>query len=159
MGYTNYWTFNLSAIPKGKTQEIEAKYQKAILECQTVLVKLAEYNREVFGTSGMSGYSAHTKPGVYGGIQLNGNSSAGAAEDFVLREHLKQNDIQGFCKTNRHLYDIGVQVCLLILKYRLGELIHIGCDDTARIWEFAANFSSEVLKRKIKVPQNIADNK
>ena len=155
MGYTNYWTFNLSVIPKGKTQDFEAKYQKAIYESQVTLAKLAEHNRKEHGSSCLSGYSAHAKPGIYGGLLLNGNEFAGKAEDFVMREHLKQNEVRDFCKTYLYDYDKGVKICLLILKYRLGDVLRIDSDGDLEGWQSAADFASAVLKRKIKVPENL----
>jgi hypothetical protein len=156
MGYTHYWSWNFDSL-KGKTKEYEDKYQQAILECQRVIRKLADENRSQYGSSWMSGYSAHTKPGQYAGILLNGSSGI-SAEDFVMREHLKQNE-SGFCKTNRQPYDDAVICCLLILNYRLGDVFQVSSDGDWEDWQPWADYVSETIKRKVRVPSSIRQPK
>ena len=155
MGYTNYWSFKKA--PRGNAKELEATYQKAILECQKVVYTLAEINRDLFGTSYMSGYSAHCKPGEYGGIKLNG-SRGEDCEDFILREHYNQNDTGNFCKTNRNYYDEAVIACLLVLKYRLGDVVTVNSDGDLDEWQPVADRVSEILRRKVTVPDTIHTN-
>ena len=126
MGYTVYFSFK--APPKGRASQTEALYQAAILDCQRFLVR---YNMALPNGSPerLSGYSAHCKPGQYGGIKINGTSEY-SCEDFVLREHMSQNE-SSWCKTNRQSYTIAVLGCLYLLKRRLGDLVQIdtdGCD-------------------------------
>lgn len=151
MGYTQYWSFDKSA---GRAKELETKYQKAILECQKVVHRLVNENRRQFGTSFMSGYTAHCKPGEYGGIRLNGIVGK-FGEDFVMREHFNQNESTGFCKTNRAAYDDAVMCCLLILKYRLGDAFDIYSDGYIGYWQPWADYVSKILRRKINVPSTI----
>ena len=93
MGHTHYWSFNR---PKsGKTKTTEETYKKAILECQ----KIIRFESKLNG--GLSGFCAHTTPGTYGGIKLNGSTNSGQCEDFVLREHYKENTPSEICKTKR----------------------------------------------------------
>lgn len=155
MGYTHYWKFHEA--PRGKTKELEATYQKAILECQKVVRILAEENRSQYGSSFMSGYSAHCRPGEYGGIKLNG-SRGNDCEDFIMREHYNQNDSSNFCKTNRNYYDDAVIACLLVLKYRLGDSITVNSDGDSDEWQPVADRVSEILRRKVTVPDTIRTN-
>lgn len=120
MGFTRYWKFK--PIPKGKTELIERKYQKALKEIQGLV-----YNAHNEGFYNLSGYTAHVKPGKYGGVKFNGAGDE-AHEDFVLRERYKQNDRSNFCKTNYKNYDAIVAASILILKAHLNDLIEIGTD-------------------------------
>lgn len=151
MGYTHYWTFNNKA---GKASDLEARYQKAILECQKVVRAIAEDNRKEWGSSFLSGYTAHTKAGQYGGLEVNGKGSD-ACESFIMREHLNQNDSFGFCKTGRNLYDFAVVACLAILQYRLGDAITVSSDGDALEWTEAVAYASKKLRRKIPVPNGV----
>lgn len=153
MGYTHYWSWNLDGI-KGKTSDYEARYQQAILECQKVIRKMADENRSQYGSSMMSGYSAHTKPGQYAGLLLNG-SRGNDCEDFIMREHLKQNGTSEFCKTNRAAYGDAVICSLLILHYRLGDILTVNSDGDAEDWQPWADYVSKILRRKVKVPDTI----
>src|ERR1700686_3771474 len=106
MGYTHYFQF---IIPKGiPIAKVETAYQRAILDCARIAVT---WNTACKATgddvSRLSGYSAHCKPGKYGGIELNGKGE-NAHESFNLREHFRQNtesDFYTFCKTARKPYD------------------------------------------------------
>jgi len=151
MGYTNYWNFNFKA---GKAQDLEVKYQKAILECQRFVFNLAEKNRKELGSSGLAGYTAHCKPGIYAGLLVNGAKEE-ACEDFVMREHLKQNDKSNWCKTDGNYYTFVVEVCLLILKYRLQDAIQLTSDGDESDWLEASEQASKFLRRKVIVPDTI----
>jgi len=151
MGYTHYWTFNSKA---GKAADLEARYQQAILECQRVVFRLAAENRELCGSACLSGYTAHSKPGKYGGLEING-AGDDACETFIMREHFNQNQSFGFCKTGRNFYDIAVVSCLAILQYRLGDAINVTSDGTSEDWENIVSYVSRKLRRKIPVPASI----
>lgn len=153
MGYTHYWSFDFKA---GKAQDMEAKYQQAILECQRFIYKTAQENRKLYGSSMLAGFPAHTKPGRYGGLKLNGKSGDDC-EDFALREHFKQNDESNFCKTRRYYYDDVVKVCLLILKYRLGDAMTLNSDGDSSEWTEAQTSASKFLRRKVTIPDTIID--
>lgn len=142
MGYTHYWRVKKI---KGMATVLEARYQKAILECQKVC---STYYKE-FG--GLSGYSAHTKPGAYGGLKVNGKGDDGH-EDFVMREHFNENEDFEFCKTARKSYDLVVTACLAILKHRLGHAIEVSSDGDAADWTDGVNYAREVTGLKIKNP-------
>lgn len=149
MGYTHYWTFK--KIPRGKTKEIEYKYQQAIKDIRKIAKK---YNNqfEKGDDRRLSGYTAHSL--VYGGVKING-CGENAHEDFILREHYKQNldeNYSGFCKTSRKSYDLVVVAALAILKYRLGDLVEISSDgDYYELCE-GTLFAINILNRKIKCP-------
>jgi hypothetical protein len=149
MGYTHYWTCKAT---RGQARKIEAAYQRAIKECNTVIrfAKKHECN--------LSGYNAHMKANEYGGIKLNGVGDD-AHEDFTMREHFNQNIspffLYQFCKTARKPYDIVVVACLCILKDRLGDAIEVSSDGDASDWIDGAALARLVLKRRIDVPQEI----
>ena len=151
MGYTHYWSFNFKA---GKAADLEAKYQQGILECQKFVSKLAAENRAAFGTSGLAGYTAHCRPGSYAGLHVNG-AKDDSCEDFIMREHFKQNDASNFCKTRRYYYDTVVQVCLLIMKYRLGDAMTVNSDGDISDWEEAKDLATKAIRRKVTIPDSI----
>jgi hypothetical protein len=149
VGYTHYWSFVPAA--KGQTKQLEATYQAAILECQKVVRKLAEWNRNTHGSSLMSGFTAHCKPGEYGGLNV-GATKDESGETFSLREHFSENEMQGFCKTNRSSYDVAVVACLAVLKYRLGDNIQVNSDGSNSEWEDGLLLARNILKRQIPNP-------
>lgn len=155
MGYTHYFTFK---VPKGiKAATLEANYQAAILECAKVA---HEYNAECadkgLTDARLAGYTAHTKLGAYGGVELNGKGDLGH-EFFTLREHFKQN-LEGFgggfhfCKTARKPYDTVIVACLAILKYRLGNAIEVSTDGQAGDWVNGVLLARRVIRRKVPNP-------
>lgn len=151
MGYAHYWTFNTNV---GKASDLEMKYRLAIRECQRVVRAIAEDNRELYGSSCLHGYTPHTKVGQYGGLFFNGKGSD-ACEPFSMREHLKENDTSGFCKTGQGHYDFAVVACLAILKYRLGDAIAVSSDGTFDDWVLPVQYVAKKLRRKIEVPDTI----
>lgn len=157
MGYTHYFQFT---VPKGiKAAVLEAKYQTAIKEC----AKLTRvWNREASERNAdeerLSGFTAHTKPGQYGGLEVNGKGE-NAHESFDLREHFKQNieadgafGGSGFCKTARKPYDAVIVACLAVLKYRLGNAIQVSSDGRHSDWTDGVAFARRVLRRAIPNP-------
>ena len=146
MGYTHYWSFHKV---KGVTaSEQEAQYQAALLD----IGKFARYwNKKMKGEgadeSRLSGYTAHTKPGEYGGVQLNGKGDNGH-EPFILREHLNQNEGEGFCKTAQKPYDTMVTAALAILKAHLGQGITITTDGAPSDWVKGVVLAHLYLKNK-----------
>lgn len=155
MGYTHYITFKL---PKGtKAATLEANYQTAILECARVAHAYnAECSDKGLTDARLSGYTAHTKVGQYGGIELNGKGDL-MHETLTLREHFKQNFEEfgngfAFCKTARKPYDTVVVACLAILKYRLGNAVEVSSDGTAGDWVNGVLLARRVIKRKVPNP-------
>jgi len=152
MGYTHYWTFKPAA--RGEASQVEAAYQTAVRDCQRIILAYQKEN------GGLSGYSAHTKLGQYGGIKLNGKGDDGH-EDFFLREHFSQNLDQvyglggggfNFCKTAQKPYDVVVVACLCVLAYRLGDNVKVSSDGSVSDWAEGLELARRVLKRKIKMP-------
>jgi len=135
MGYTNYLT-----IKKTSSREIEKKYQQAIKKIDK-LVKYA-YNTACLP---LSGYSAHAKG--YGGIKFNGKQD-NAHEDFILREHFKENENFSFCKTARKPYDIVVKASLLVLKHALKDIVIISCDGNKEDWLDGLKLAKKALGLK-----------
>lgn len=150
MGYTHYFTFNK---PKGvKASDLEAKYKSALLECAKVAkVYNAECLEREADWERLSGYTAHTKPGAYGGLQLNGKGE-NAHETFELREHFSENEGFGFVKTAMKPYDIVVVACLAILKYRLGNAIDVSSDGRNADWNEGVELARRVIKRQVPNP-------
>jgi len=147
MGYTHYWGFKKPA--KNTAEKTEILYKKTVLECQKVIKYYYKEN------GGLSGYSAHTKLGQYGGINLNGKGDQGH-ETFILREHYNQNE-GDFCKTARKDYDIVVVACLAILSYRMGHLISVESDGYSHEHIAGIQLDERVLNRKIM--NNLMRNK
>lgn len=152
MGYTHYFSFGTP--PKGTAAQVEAKYARAVRDCQKVIYAYSK----AFG--GLSGYCAHTKPGTYGGILLNGSENSGSCEDFVLREHFNQNERGNFCKTGRNPYDTAVVACLIVLSNRLGKLIDVGSDGDTFEWRDGLELARKVIKCKtLQIPASIRPGK
>lgn len=148
MGYTHSFRFNKISGPKGTADAIEAKYQKALLECQRIVKRFYDEN------GGISGFTAHTTIGKYGGIEVNGKGDD-AHEMFSLREHFRQNlenDFIPFCKTARKPYDTVVVACLALLKYRLGDAITISSDGDAGDWWDGVVLARTVTRLNIDNP-------
>lgn len=149
MGYTHYFTFNK---PKGvKAATLEQTYQSALKEC----AKLARAYNAACTKAGLtdnrlSGYTAHSKLGQYGGLQINGKADL-AHESFELREHFSENGA-GFCKTAMKPYDVVVVACLAILKYRLGDAISVGSDGSGEDWDRGVALARRVIRRKVPNP-------
>lgn len=150
MGYTHYWSF--TAPKRGETAKIEKAYQKAIKECATIARTYYKAN------GGLSGFSAHTEPGKYGGLKINGKGDD-MHEDFIMREHFKQNlepDNWHFCKTARKPYDIVVVACLIVLEYRLPGNFRADSDGYTDDWQDGLELAQRVLKnKKLTIPKTI----
>jgi len=146
MGYTHYWQFK--AAPRGQANAIETEYQRAMQDCQRVI---RQYYKE---NGGLSGYSAHTAIGAYGGLNVNGKGEEGH-ETFAMREHFSQNLEDsgfGFCKTARKPYDLVVTACLAILKHRLGACIEVSSDGDAQEWRDGVAYARKVARLAIQNP-------
>jgi hypothetical protein len=142
MGYTHYWSFKK---PRGiTTAHLEHEYQRALLQCARLIKKLKRDGME------LSGYTAHTKLGQYGGLKVNGKGDDGH-EEFSLREHFAQND-RDFCKTNQKPYDLAVTGCLVILKDILGDAITVSSDGRPSDWIQAVTLARQVLRRRVSNP-------
>lgn len=152
MGYTHCWTFK--APKRGETAKVNKAYKTAIHACQKMLIYWNEIHAHE-PDQRLSGYSAHVKPGTYGGLKFNG-ARENAHEDFVLREHYKQNlepSAFNFCKTARKPYDVPVTACLAILKHYLGDYIELSTDGKTADWSQGVGLAKAALNNlKIKNP-------
>lgn len=150
MGYTHYWAFKTPERKKGEAERIDKLYKKALLECQRIC---KAYNKTATGLDRLSGFSAHTKLGQYGGLEVNGKRE-NRHESFSMREHYRQvlEEPFAFCKTARKPYDVAVTACLSVLKYRLGELISVSSDGNAEDWHAGVQLARSVLKRNVANP-------
>jgi len=146
MGYTHYWRFQKT---NQKAAVVEAEYQRAVKD----IAKLVKFAKKHIVN--LSGYTAHTKIGQYGGIEFNGVGNGGH-ENFYLREHFNQNFDDGsgfnFCKTAAKPYDIVVTAALSVLKYRLKDNIVVTSDGYRREWQDGVELARKVLNRKIPNP-------
>lgn len=158
MGYTHYWNF--SKAPKGEAARVESAYKAALVECARVIRAYNAHCESIGYDDGrLSGYSAHSKPGQYGGLNVNGKGDL-AHETFAMREHFSENESFGFCKTARKPYDAVITACLAILAYRLPGLISVSSDGRAKDWETGVKLARNVLKRKgIKNPMEAKTNR
>lgn len=151
MGYTHYWSF--TAPKRGETAKIEKAYQKAIKDC----AKIARAYYTVNG--GLSGYTAHTQLGSYGGLLINGKGDD-AHEPFSMREYFKQNleDSGGdFCKTARKPYDIVVTACLIVLANALPKNFRVDSDGNKGDFVAGLDLARRVLKKRLEIPSNLRD--
>lgn len=157
MGYTHYWSFKKPKSIKGTHQEIEAKYQLAVRQCQRIV---KAYNKDIKAKDSkhsdrLSGYSAHTKVNDYLGLAFNGTQDL-SHETFILRDHWSANDDFNFCKTAQKPYDIVVVACLVTLQYYLGDLIEVSSDGNASEWVDGLKLARKVLKiNNLIIPEMI----
>lgn len=140
MGYTHYWTFRKL---KGKVRQSTKAYQAAILDCQRVIRAYSIAN------GGLAGSTAHTEPGTYGGLKVNGSRDL-AHEDFVLRESFALAVQSGadFCKTARKPYDTVVVACLCVLAHHMGDAFAVNSDGESPDWTAGLELARRVLKDK-----------
>ncbi|NBU33866.1 hypothetical protein EBZ38_03475 [bacterium] len=152
MGYTHYWQFKKPK--KGTADKTEKTYQSAIKQCASIVKTYYVVN------GGLSGFTAHTPIGKYGGLQVNGKGDD-AHEEFSLREHYRQNfegDAFNFCKTAQKPYDIVVVACLIVLKHRLKDLIVVSSDGYSDDWKEGLRLAKNVLKLKnLSIPKTIRE--
>lgn len=155
MGYTHYWQFKKPK--KGTADKTEKTYQSTIKECAKIVKAYYAVN------GGLSGFTAHTPIGKYGGLQVNGKGDD-AHEEFSMREHYRQNfegdpfDRCTFCKTARKPYDIVVVACLIVLKHRLKDLIVVSSDGYTDDWKEGLRLAKNVLKLKnLSIPKTIRE--
>jgi hypothetical protein len=145
MGYTHYWKINEV---RGNAVENETNYLKALKDCQRIVKAYYKDN------GGLSGYSAHTKLGQYGGLNVNGKGED-AHEDFIMREHFNENDGFNFCKTARKPYDLVVVACLAVLKHRLKDSFKVSSDGDAKNWREGVEYARKITGLAIKNPLDI----
>ncbi len=143
MGYTHYWEFKSNKKLGFKKQE--EIFQRAISKC----VDLVKAYSEIDG--GLSGYTAHAKKGVYGGLKVNG-SMQNAHEDFIIRSHFIENIGMSFCKTARKPYDDVVTACLIILKHYLKDSIIISSDGEREDFDAGVNLVHGLLGIQVRYP-------
>jgi hypothetical protein len=152
VGYTHYFSFHKPA--RGRKVEAQKAYAKAVLECS----KIVKHYSAKHG--GLSGFTAHAPRGVYGGLGVNGSENSGSCEDFVLREHFmdyfntdNEQSSFDFVKTRQYPYDTVVTACLIVLKYRMKDLIGVSSDGDASDWEEGLALAQEVTGLKsLKIP-------
>lgn len=150
MGYTHYFTFKTPK--RGTAKQTNAAFTKAINACQSLVYA---YNATRTDETRLAGYTAHTKPGAYGGLNFNGTGDLGH-ETFVIREHYKENVGFNFCKTNQKPYDDVVVACLCILHHYLGENVQVESDGSSIDWIAGLELARKMLKdRSIKMPSGI----
>ena len=128
MGYTHYWSFN---------NPTEEKFQAAMLDCQKVI---REYSKRY---GGISGYNAHTEPGKYKGLFVNGSRDE-KCEDFCIGKTVDELS-PDFCKTRRFDYDNVVTACLFVLKYHLRTEFNMSSDGNLSEWEDGVTFACNTL--------------
>jgi len=154
MGHTHYIRFKTS---HGNSSRVESDYQKAIVKCQQI-VKFYNDRMKMIDLKHpdrLSGYSAHTKPGKYGGLNFNGTKELGH-EDFVLREHYSENSSFEFCKTARKPYDTVVVACLIVLKHYLKGQVEVSSDGYSSDWYTGLELAKLATGLKsLKIPETI----
>ena len=149
MGSSHY--FEINEI-KGMAKVNEMRYKRAIQDCQRIV---RTYYKKY---GGLSGYSAHTVIGQYGGLSVNGKGQL-AHEDFTLREHFNQNKGFNFCKTDDKPYDLVVTACLAVLAHRLGDAFKVSSDGNAKHWTKGVAYARKVTGLAIKNPIGLPHGK
>ena len=163
MGYTHYWT--IKEPKRGQTANVEKDYQLAIKACNKIVKTYQEGVTDSWNR--LSGFSAHCKPGQYGGLKVNGKAEL-SHEDFCLREHYKQNREPlypssrkgfNFCKTANKPYDDVVTACLIVLKHYLKDNIDVNSDGMAHEWLAGLDLARRATKLKtLSIPEGIEHN-
>jgi hypothetical protein len=146
MGYTHYWRFKAPPRAKGAMLKAEKRYKAALKKCAKLVYSYAtDYG-------GVSGFTAHTKAGTYGGLKFNGSRENGH-EDFYMLEHFR-DALQrgGFCKTDKKPYDVLVVACLCILAHELPELISVDSDGNSAGWSAGAALAGVPVPSSIRKP-------
>lgn len=146
MGYTHYWGVKRSRKTAKKDQ---IQFEKA---CIAISKALHTYQKTVSDDARLSGYSAHTKPGSYGGIRFNGKGDL-SHEDFSLPEYFKENE-GGFCKTANKPYDTAVVAALILLKHYMGDAVGVSSDGDAAEWLEGLRLAKTVCP-SAKIPDTI----
>lgn len=146
MGYTHYWDFNHK---RNSAKADQIKFEKA---CIAISKALHTYQKTVSDDARLSGYSAHTKPGSYGGIHFNGKGEL-SHEDFSLLEYFKENE-GGFCKTAYKPYDTAVVAALILLKHYMGGAVEVSSDGDASDWLEGLRLAKTVCP-SAKIPSSI----
>lgn len=141
MGYTHYWSFKKF---KGEAKAQEAAYQTAIKQCAKIVKTYYK------AAGGISGYTAHTAIGQYGGLEVNGKGEE-SHETFAMPEHFGETDFE-FCKTARKPYDVVVTACLATMKHYLGYGINVSSDGRRDDWWEGVTLANRVLGVKIDNP-------
>jgi len=146
MGYTHYWTINAMA---------NTEYKRAIKEIK----ELIKWERKDCDCS-----LIENNPTAAGEIDFNGALYETSCENFYLPNKLKKITLNhmGFCKTNRHEYDLMVVASLFILKKHMGSAITLQSDgyDNPRSFdeeimngfEFYKMFQDEQMASFSKIP-------
>jgi len=135
MGYTHYWRIEKKITDKN--------YENTMLLCSELAFK---YYKKY---GGLSGFSAHVKPGKYSGLKING-SKDDAHEDFSFPEKLKMGF--DFCKTARKPYDEVVTACLAIMKHNFKDAIEVSSDGNREEWNDGITLVKEILNINVKNP-------
>jgi hypothetical protein len=150
MGYTHYWKFNKD-IQRGEQSKVEALYQTALNDCRKIVKKYqkrfesGDYRR----LSGVTPHAPH-----YMGVSFNGAGSQ-AHEAFILMSHYRANDSFNFCKTAYKPYDLAVTACLLVLKHRLRDYIHVSSDGESIDWAGGLILATQATRLKLSIPTSI----
>ena len=140
--YTHYYTINTKKISQARWDRV----------CETLNTVVYEYG-QLHG--GISGYSAHSKPGKYSGMYFNGSREKGH-EPFILRAEIGKQVPSNFCKTDRKPYDLLVTAVLSLLQLEFGEaVVKVGSDGDYPDWVAGAEFASKVLGIRVPVPVGV----
>lgn len=140
--YTHYYSINTKKISQRRWDRVCNKLNELVYE---------------FGQQhgGISGFSAHSKPGKYGGLYFNGSRENGH-EPFILRADVKNQEPGAFCKTARKPYDVLVTAVLSVLQMEFGEgLVKVGYDGDYPGWVAGVEYASKVLGIRVPVPVGV----
>jgi hypothetical protein len=137
MGYTHYWTWDAFVDEKN--------HKAALQDCRKII-----RNSPI----PLGNWSGEGKPTLRNGFSINGLGDEGH-ESFIMKTEPDRAD--WFCKTARKPYDIVVVACLCAMEDRLGKAFRARSDGDPHEWEAGRELASKVLKRDIKLPQDVID--
>ena len=132
MGWTHYWE---------REKELPAnEFKRAVSDCKKIIELL---DISLAGPDG-SGQPVFANDEIV----FNGVASSNC-EPFVFRRMQPprpgRNIVLEYCKTEHLPYDLAVQCCLVILKYRLNDLIMITSDGSEEDWSQAKQVCSDSI--------------
>lgn len=152
MEYGHSIVFHNLKGPKGTAEKLEKQYLLALRDCQRIV---KNYYRS---KGGLSGFSAHTKLGQYGGLEINGAGEL-RGDTFSLPEHFRQNFLSPsvlysgiFIATHGLPYDVVITACLVTLKHRLGKAVNIETNATKADFTAGVRLAKRVTGLAISNP-------
>lgn len=137
MGYTHYWELNERSF-KGSLFSRTVEGMNKIVEASPLV---DHWDGHDAGARIIKDYR----------VEFDGIGDE-AHETFCFQAFELAGRNFNFCKTAQKPYDIVVTACLSVAADVIGDGIKVSSDGEPKDWEAGARFASEVLGRRIQVP-------